>query len=72
MISWCHKNQTIFFKKATKTLNVIENSYLTNNANQVLDPVDKAIKLVKESSQYLGKKEDALIKGERKTYLENC
>ena len=32
-----------FFQNATKTLNVIENSYLTNNANEVLDPVDKAV-----------------------------
>ena len=32
-----------FFQNATKTLNKIENSYLTNNANEVLDPVDKAV-----------------------------
>ena len=32
-----------FFQNATKTLNVIENSYLTNNANEVLDPVDEAV-----------------------------
>ena len=32
-----------FFQNATKTLNIIENSYLTNNTNEVLDPVDKAV-----------------------------
>ena len=32
-----------FFENATKTLNIIGNSYLTNNANEVLDPVDKSI-----------------------------
>ena len=32
-----------FFQNATKTLNIIENSYLTNNANEVLDPIDKAV-----------------------------
>ena len=31
------------FQNATKTLNIIENSYLTSNTNEVLDPVDKAI-----------------------------
>ena len=30
-----------FFQSATKTLNIIENSHLKNNANEVLDPVDK-------------------------------
>ena len=34
---------SIFFQNASKTLNIIENSYLTNNANEVLDPVDKAV-----------------------------
>ena len=33
----------IFFQNATKTLNIIENSYLTNNANEVLDSADKAV-----------------------------
>ena len=34
-----------FFKvqSATKTLNIIDNSYLMNSANEVLDPVDKAV-----------------------------
>ena len=32
-----------FFQNATKNPNIIENSYLTNDANKVLDPVDKAI-----------------------------
>ena len=32
-----------FFQNATKTLNIIENSYLTNKANKVLDPVDKPV-----------------------------
>ena len=32
-----------FFQNATKTLNIIENSYLKNNANKVLDAVDKAV-----------------------------
>ena len=32
-----------FFQNATKTFNIIENSYLTNNANEVLDLVDKAV-----------------------------
>ena len=32
-----------FLQNATKTLNIIENSYLTNSANEVLDPVDKAV-----------------------------
>ena len=32
-----------FFQNATKTLNIIENSYLTKNANEVLDSVDKAV-----------------------------
>ena len=32
-----------FFQNATKTLNIIENSYLMNNANEVLDLVDKAV-----------------------------
>ena len=31
-----------FFQNATKILNIIENSYLTNNTNEILDPVDKA------------------------------
>ena len=31
-----------FFQNATKTLSIIENWCLTNNANEVLDPVDKA------------------------------
>ena len=30
-----------FFQNATKNPNIIENSYLTNDANKVLDPVDK-------------------------------
>ena len=37
MISFCQKNH------ATKTLNIIENSYLSNNANKFSDPVDKAV-----------------------------
>ena len=32
-----------FFRNTPKTLNIIENSYLTNNANEILDPVDKAV-----------------------------
>ena len=32
-----------FFQNSTKTLNITENSYLTNNANEVLGPVDRAI-----------------------------
>ena len=32
-----------FFQNATKTLNIIDNSYLMNNTNEVLDPVDKAV-----------------------------
>ena len=32
-----------FFQNATKTLNITENSHLTNNANEVLDPVDKTV-----------------------------
>ena len=32
-----------FFQNATKTLNIIENSYLTNKASEVLDPVDQAV-----------------------------
>ena len=30
-------------QNATKTLNIIENPYLANNANEVLDPVDKVV-----------------------------
>ena len=43
LIGWCQKNQTFFLQNATKTLNIMENSYLTSNANQVLDPVDKVV-----------------------------
>ena len=32
-----------FFQNATKTLNRIENSYLTSNKNEHLDSVDKAV-----------------------------
>ena len=32
-----------FFQNSTKTLNITENSYLTNNTNEVLGPVDRAI-----------------------------
>ena len=32
-----------FFQNVTKTFNIIENSYLTNNANEILDPVDKTV-----------------------------
>ena len=32
-----------FFQNATKTLNITVNSHLTNNANEVLDPVDNAV-----------------------------
>ena len=32
-----------FFQNSTKDLNINKNLYLTNNANEVLDPVDKAV-----------------------------
>ena len=32
-----------FFQNTTKTLNIIENSYLTSNTNEDLNPVDKAV-----------------------------
>ena len=43
-----------FFQNATKTLNIIDNSYLTNNTNEVLDPVDKAVfqVYIQETSHY--------------------
>ena len=36
-------NLRIFFQNATKSLNIIENPYLKNNANEILNPVDKAV-----------------------------
>ena len=42
-----------FFENVTKTLNIIENSYLTNNANEVLDPVDKAVSKYKNHPSIL-------------------
>ena len=42
-----------FFQNATKTLNIIENLYLTNNATEVLDPVDKAVSKYKNHASIL-------------------
>ena len=50
-----------FFQNATKTLNIIENSYLTNNANEVLDPVDKAVFKYKNHPSILAIKNSLVV-----------
>ena len=37
-----HK-KNFFFQNVTKTFNIIENPYLTNNTNEVLDSLEKAV-----------------------------
>ena len=44
---------TNFFQKATKTLNITENWYLTNNENEGLDSADKDIFKYKNHSSTL-------------------
>ena len=50
-----------FFQNATKTLKIIENSYLTNNANEVLDPANKVVFKYKNHYSTLTIKNSLLI-----------
>ena len=46
-----------FFKNATKTLNINENSYIVDSSSSIIDPVDKAINKYKNHPSILLMKE---------------
>ena len=43
----------MFFKNATKTLNINENWYIVHSSTSITDPVDKAVKIYKKHSTIL-------------------